>query len=287
DSHNHGYMFSGRHYRDFFNEQILIGPLGMFLFVGALLTLARSGAWRSPRMVFLIIAGMAFALATWMVGDSNLGYARDWDLLSHADIVFSVAGLGLFLARRTSFSGAAACLLIAWLTSLYHTVPWIMTNADEARSLARVQTLPLGYGRTEVLVAGWYERHNDPDHAREWLERSVAAYPGNPNSYYELGTMDLARHDYGDAAACFDNSVRCRPDRLPYRLMTVRAWFLAEQPARAVPHLQVLQDHYPSNMTVTLYLGEALYQSGHPSEAAQQFQEVRRSCGAMMRAQPN
>jgi tetratricopeptide (TPR) repeat protein len=236
--------------------------------------------------MFFIVAGAAFALASWMMEDSNLGYARDWDLLSHAGIVLTAAGLGLFLARRTQTATVLACLSIAWLMSLYHTAPWIATNADDARSLARVQTLPLGFGRTEVLVAGLYQRRGDIDRAREWLERSIAAYPGNPNSYYELGTMDLDRHDYAPAAACFENCVRCRPDRLPYRLLVVRAWFLAEQPGKAVPHLEFLQERNPYNMTVALYLGEALYQSGRAAEAAPQFQHARRSCGAMVLQQP-
>jgi tetratricopeptide (TPR) repeat protein len=286
DKRNAGYMFSTRHYRDFLNEQILVGPLGIFLFACALVTIAGSGARRSARQVFLVVAGASFVLATWPLGDSNLGYARDWDLLSHTGMVFTTAGLGLFLVRRTSYATVVAGLIIAFSMSLYHTVPWIATNANETRSLARLQTLPLGYGRTEVLVAGWYERHGDPDHAREWLERSIAAYPGNPNSYYEIGAMNLATHDYTNAAMAFENSVRCRPDRLPYRLATARAWFCAGQPAHAVPHLEAILQQYPDNMSAVVYMGEALYQSGRTADAAKQFERARRSCRAMTRHQP-
>ncbi|HET6347466.1 MAG TPA: tetratricopeptide repeat protein [Candidatus Krumholzibacteria bacterium] len=284
DQRTHGYMFSSPHYRDFFNEQILIGPLGLFLFLAAAVTVWRTRITGST--AFLLIGGIVFAGACWMIGDSNLGYARDWDLLSHAGIVLTVAGLGIFIARPAKAGTLTVCISVALLMSLYHSVPWFITNTREGPSLARLQTLPLGLGRTEVLIAGWYERHGDLVNERKWLERSIAAYSGNPNSFYKLGVMELNEHRYANAAVCFENSVRCRPQHFSYRAVLVRTYFMAAMPAKAVPHLEQMAKQSPNNLTITLYLGEARYQSGDTTMARVTFAQVRDTCRLMMQNQP-
>lgn len=277
DGHNAGYMFSGRHYRDFFNEQILIGPLGMFLFLAGAGTLIARRRIRAVEL-FFVAAGGAFAAACWMIGDSNLGYARDWDLLSHAGIVFTISGFGFFLVRGTRASSLIAGLLVAVVISLYHTVPWVLTNTNEARSLARLETLPLGLGRTEMVVASWYEHRGDEAHEREWLERSIAAFPNNANSYYMRGVLDLGQDDYPGAIVSFEDAVAARLDKVYYRVALSRACFMGGQPARAVPHLRMIASHDPANMTVALFLGEALYQSGQHAEAQSVFDNARCVC---------
>ena len=290
DPRNEGYTFSTRHYRDFLNEQVLIGPLGMFLFVAALVTLTRARTARratTATTLFFAIAGSAFAVACWSVGDSNLGYARDWDLLSHSGIVFTVAGLGLFLLRPAKPSTLVACLLIACAVSLYHTVPWIAVNTSEPRSLARLQTLPLGFGRTEVLVAGWYEHRGDHTRASEWLERSIVAFPNNPNSHYMLGMIEMNAYRYDRSLVAFENASKVRPDKANYRVMCVRASFLAAQPARAIPHLQAILRNEPGNVAVMLYLGEALLRMQSTEAARDVFQEVSKGCTEILAQQPN
>jgi Tfp pilus assembly protein PilF len=266
---------------------MLIGPLGLFLFLAALVTMTRPTTEQRGAAAFLASAGALFAVSSWMFGDSNLGYARDWDLLSHAGIVFTAAGFGLFLLRRTPFRLLAACLCIAWLVSLYHTVPWVLTNASETRSLARMQTLPLGYGRTEVLVAGWYERRGDIDRARAWLERSIAAFPANPNSHAILGSIEMKQHHYDRALVDFENAVRSRPDKISYRVSAVQASFLSGQPARAVPHLHAVLRQMPGNTYPVLVLAEAYHQSGRTEEATRFYTQARAACTDILTAQPS
>src|SRR5262249_43253621 len=53
-------LFSPRHVAEFLNEQALIGPLGLFLFVPAVcaFVFARRGSWRVPS--FLLLLGVTY-----------------------------------------------------------------------------------------------------------------------------------------------------------------------------------------------------------------------------------
>ena len=284
---NPGYMFSGAHYRDFFNEQLLIGPLGMFLFFGAAAYTAIfvRGA-RNRTIVFSLVAGLAMLVPCWMIGDSNLGYARDWDLLSHTGIVFTTAGLALLLVTRVPRPALVAALVIAVFVSLYHTVPWIATNASETRSLARLVTLPLGLGRTEVMVAWWYKSKGDETSERDWLHRSLAANRRNASAYYQLGVLDMKHRAYGDAIDSFQHMVALRPDKIEFRGRLAHAYYLADRLPEAASDLQFIVTQQPANRMALFYLGESLQQGGRTDEATEMFTRAEPLCLAAVIEQP-
>jgi hypothetical protein len=85
---------------DFLNQQALIGPLGLFLFLPVAVAAALGGALRNGKGLWLMAMGSAYLLASVIAGDSNLGVARNWDLLAPAGFVFTLAGLGLALQSR-------------------------------------------------------------------------------------------------------------------------------------------------------------------------------------------
>jgi hypothetical protein len=85
------YMFSSMRLRDFFNEQFLIGPLGLFLFIPAAVVALNRPDRKTLATVFFLVAGGSYLAAGWMAGDSNLGYARNWDLFARGGICFTTA----------------------------------------------------------------------------------------------------------------------------------------------------------------------------------------------------
>ncbi len=268
-----GYMWSQIHFRDFFNEQILIGPLGMFLFViAALITLPkgerRATAW------FVLIAGLGFLVACWMIGDSNLGYARDWDLLSHSGIVFTVAGLVLLMRQRMRHATAVAALACAIATSAYHTVPWIAVNANEERSLARLKTLPLGLGRTEVVVSTWYRQRGQFDQQRYWLKQAIARNPGNVNALYLLGALDYKLGRFQEAIPTLEAAVRIRPTKLEFRTLLAQSLYAVNRLEEALPHLEMVADADPRNAQTLMTLGESYYVLGRSAESLAVFQRA-------------
>jgi tetratricopeptide (TPR) repeat protein len=230
------YLWSLRHVRDFLNEQLLIGPLGFLLFVPALVVAWRSGAWRHPTTGFLLVCGLAYLGASWVAGDSNLGYARNWDLLAPGGLVQAAAGLGILAGVVSGPVLRPAALAVALGVSLYHTSPWIALNASTERGLQRMAGLPLGEGRAPTAVGNWYLRRGDDRRAREWFEKALGEYPRNVNALELLGLIHSRGGRMQEAAAAFERASALRPDKPDYRHNLAEALFQLGRYAEALPH---------------------------------------------------
>ena len=267
-----GYMLSWMHIRDFFNEQLLIGPLGLLLFLPALAFLPGARGTRGTS-IFLGIAGATYLATSWLAGDSNLGYARNWDLLAAGGLVFTVAGLGVLFARgvRVMWRPLLACAL---LVSIYHTAPWIATNVSEGPSLARLETLPLDRGRREVLVGKWHAERGDLEQATMWYQRAVRIFPANNNAQYLLGLTYFETGDLDRAAHHFEAAVNLRPRKLLFRLWLIDVLTALGEYERAIPHLTHAIEADPGNGRVWFIYADALEQTGRRDEAHRAFERA-------------
>jgi tetratricopeptide (TPR) repeat protein len=202
----------------------LIGPLGLFLFVpGACgFVLARRGAWRIPS--FLLLLGLTYFGASFVPRDLRLGYARDWDLFAPAGLVFTAAGLWLWLSLTERREARSVALSLALAFSLYHTAPWIAVNHSFDRSLERLKLLPLGGGRTEAAVGYWYARAGNLEQAHRWLEMGIRANPSNLPAYLVLAELDMDEGKFVEAAYAYWAASQLRPTFVSYRVReSVRA----------------------------------------------------------------
>jgi tetratricopeptide (TPR) repeat protein len=267
-------MFSGLHFRDFLNEQLLIGPLGIFLFVAASVTALANKRILGGARVFLVVAALGYLGAGWLAGDSNLGYARDWDVWAPAGLVLTAAGLGLFLTLGTGRRYARPALLCALLVSIYHTAPWVAINASAQRGLARLKTLPLGLGRTEVLVSQWYRDHGMDDERYDWLKRAVGVNPANNNAHYLLGVYHSQRGDMRAAADAFARAAELRRDKVLFRRMLADALIAIGRDEEAIPHLQFELERDPGNVARWMVYGETLRKTGRREQATVVFETM-------------
>ena len=217
------YGFKRPDVSDFINQQVLIGPLGFFLFVPALVaalaarTLAR---WQSALLVAL---AAAFLLACVIAGDSNLGVARNWDLLAPAGFVFTLAGLGLALGIEGSARERQRWLFLLSAASLFHTVPWIANNASFDRAFARLKTLPLGLGRMQAVVGEVYLERGQLDSASVWFRRALDENPANNLAASQLGRIAMSRGDYDFACEAFIAAAQARPEIEQYHYLLASA----------------------------------------------------------------
>src|SRR4029077_4104698 len=121
-----------------------------------------------PRTGFLLACSAGWLAACLVAGDSNLGYARNWDLLAPASLVLTVAGLGLLFPDARAAAAGRAALGVMLAVSLFHTAPWVAVNASLPRSIARFESLPLGLGRVESTLGYWSAREGDTKQAEIW-----------------------------------------------------------------------------------------------------------------------
>ena len=214
------YMLSWRHLRDFLNEHWLVGPLGIYLFLPALVLAAVRRQWRDAKAVFLAIAAGVFLAGSWAMSDPLLGYARDWDLFAPAAITYCAAGI-YYLASATPSAASARLLAFAAVMSLVSLVPWVWVNHSEARTLERFASLPLGFGRTEVVIGNHHLRQRDLDTALQWFQRALRVNPFNANAYWLIARVALVRGDNEDAIRAVKSALVTRPDKVEFREMMI------------------------------------------------------------------
>lgn len=264
---NADYMWSVRHLRDFFNEQLLIGPLGLALLLPGSWVFMRSGGG-SRVGAFLLLAAASYLGASWIASEPFLvlGYAREWDMLSPAGLVFTVAGLGLLFSTRQGWEGTTTALVWAVALSLFHTLPWIAVNASGIRGVERMKTLPLGEGRAETAVGTWYMRHGTDQEAIAWFQRALREYPRNVNAWDKLGLVYAGQNRMNEAADAYLRAVAIRPDKIAYRHNLVESLRQAGRFEESLPHIEWLCAQQPANLDCWLRWTSALEHAGRSQE---------------------
>jgi tetratricopeptide (TPR) repeat protein len=261
----HG-MFSLAHIWDFVNAQFLIGPLGLFFFVPCAIMALQKPEGRTISSVFLAVAGFTALGASWLAGDSNIGAARNWDLLAPMGICYTAAALYFLLHDVTDAARATRMLQFGLLFSLVCFIPWVWINHSEVRSLERFKTLPLGLGRTEVVVGNWYGRNQQPKEAEAWFRRALQVYPYNVNAFILLGELYASQKRYDLACESYAKAVELRPDKESVRVQYVGALFNSGRYEEAVPQLRWLVEKHPDVLGYWDGLGMALSSLGRREE---------------------
>jgi tetratricopeptide (TPR) repeat protein len=239
------YMFSWVHVRDFFNEHYLIGPLAAFFLLPAVgYAIFKRQAWNATGIFLAIAAGSYFA-GSWTMSEPLLGYARDWDLFAPAGVVYAAAGLYFFISHTAESPRLPRLLVFAVVFSLLQLAPFVRITHSQRLSLERFKYLPLGYGRTEVVVGNWYLRNGQRDQAETWLKRALEVYPYNANAFGFLGTMYAQDGNHDLASQAFERAVALRPDKKAFHNNLARSLIESERYEEAIPQLEwlVKRDH--------------------------------------------
>jgi len=273
DSWTGPYLFTPAHLRDMANLQLLIGPIGLAALVLLMPGLRRHSANRRVRAFLLALAG-TYAVVAVIAGDSNLGYARNWDLLAPAGIPFTVAALFLLLEQIRNPVQLQRALAVAGLVSVFHTASWVALNASLERSLERFKTLPLGGGRTESTVGYWYVCQGRPDLAEPWLHLALRENPSNARARMWLGHACMMSGRPQEAAAQFRLAVDQRPDVPLFRLSLINCLVLARESAAALSQARLLVRAEPTAARGWAVLGTVLLTLGQSTEAHDAFERA-------------
>jgi hypothetical protein len=217
-------LASARHLGNVMQAVWLVGPIGVLGWVGGLFLRPRGAT-----AVFAVVTGALALLAMFGVQDLRLGYARDWDLYAAPGVMLAIAGVALWSPRARGETGGAsgapaiAIAAIAAATSAVHTLPWIAVNASRECAFARLQTLPLGYGRTETAVAFWLAKEGNLGEALAWTDRALGENPANLAAW--LLRADLAQRAGAadDEARALKRATRLRPGESRFRVRLLDA----------------------------------------------------------------
>jgi predicted Zn-dependent protease len=154
--------------------------------------------------------------------------------------------------------------------------------AAELRQAA--QSWP-GDGRLRRELATSLYRARDLDAARPLLEELFQQEPGSAELAFMLGDAYLQQQQAEKAVAALESAVAAEPKLLPARAALGRAWMLAGDPARALPHLEAARET-DENGSLHYQLSRA-YQArgdaGRAEEALRRSQEIREAAEARQR----
>lgn len=246
------YSRSAVHVRDFLNEHLLLGPLGLFLLLPLLVPFGLDRRVPATVRATLGVAALTYACATWLTPDMPLGYARDWDVFAAAGCGLTIISVAMALAvvrapRRRLLLLAASCAL-----TLAHTLPWVAVNHANATAVARFATLPLGLGRTESTLAWWHLQRREYGEARVWIERSLRANPDNIRAVDLYGRVALLEGRPEIAVGAYRTGIVMRPERAEYRLQLAFSLHAAGRDAEALTALDTLERTHPDEPALWL-----------------------------------
>lgn len=269
-----GYTWSFVHARDFVNEHLLIGPLGLFLALPLLGWFIADRRTPVALRASLGVAALSFAAATWLTPDMPLGYARDWDVFAAVGCGLAILATAFTLALLRDGRRRRAALACACAVTLAHTLPWIAVNHSNGPALARFATLPLGLGRTESTLAWWHLQRREYGEARLWIERSLHANPDNVRAVDLYGRAALLEGRPEIAVQAYRAGTVMRPERPEYRLQLAFALHAAGRHGEALAALDTLERTHPDEPALWLERAMCTHALGDDAAARAQLERA-------------
>jgi len=265
------YTVSPAHLRDFANDQFLIGPFGAYLMVPALALLAWRAARgaaraRSPAAGFLAVASLTPLAGSFLTSEPLLGYPRDWDMFAAAGVAYTAAAAAFTVILVRDARPLRWLLGFAVVFSLLQLAPFVALNRDEARSVERFKTLPLGRGRTPVVVGNYYLRSGDLDEAERWLRRAIEENPGNATAHAFLALVLVRQGRPAEALRGYEAAILRHPDNRAYRVNHSSLAMREGQYARALPHVRWLTERFPGEVEHWRALARIAEETGDAEE---------------------
>jgi tetratricopeptide (TPR) repeat protein len=307
-------MFSLAHISEFANQLLLLSPLGMSLIAFFLSVKIRFNEFRDRLTNFLILA-TSFALLYLFDFNFTLGSA-DWDLRSMPAPFFGLLGILLFLrwaekpsavhrpstSLRTSPQSAdqnrsnanrprseetrtigsrmgkrfgAWGVIFIWF-SLFHTVPWIMINAHNQRSLDRYLLIqendphPVDQtGYNLYKIARILRLAELPDEIPTMYERAIER-----NAYDTLSYFNLAAHYHQNdmldqAVPVLDTLLKVDPTYPKANWMLGNIYVMWKEYAKALPYLEKAHPLLADNTDFLYELGASYFQTEEIQKAGQ------------------
>lgn len=208
-------LFSFAHLVDTINEQLLISPVGIVLWVVVIFFAGKINFKDKVVAFFMIVTLFSFIFA--FVIDPKLGYARDWDLFSFTALGYTLLGIYLVFNyfREAKLKNLSYVTMVLTFTALFSTLPWIYVNAQEDKSVERFKALldldakRSAYGH-EILAIHYREKGFRNEEIEEW--KKALSIVENERYAQHLGITYLKLGRYQEAIAIFKKAIQLNPN---------------------------------------------------------------------------
>lgn len=242
-------LFCGEHISEFVNQLFLLSPVGILSFAFFLFYTIRYKDFKD-RILNLLLISSIFSLTFIFIYDSKLG-RMDWDLRSFPGIFFTLLGILLFIKWGERWTRFRNYGLILIMVSFFHTVPWVLVNANKQTSIDRY-----------VLIA-----KNDPhaqskddrgiwrmgrildyagltDKAEEIFKHGLEKNPKDLGNYSYLGKHYFQQGKYDQAIIYLEKAIQLEPRSQSIRFLLGRAYAKKMDFQKALFHLEKVKNTY-------------------------------------------
>jgi Tfp pilus assembly protein PilF len=261
-STNYGFtMFCGAHFGEFLNQVLLLSPPGIILFAFFLFYFLRRRFFGDPILNFLLISSLAGLLLIFIY-NSRWGSA-DWDLRAFPGIFFTLFGVLLLVRWGGGWGRFKEYGLILIAVSLYHTVPWVLLNAEKQMSLDRYVLTATNDKHILSASSGglWtvgrvLEKAGFTEEAEDVYRQGMDKNPQSVVYYSTLANNLYTQGRYDEAISYLQRGLKLEPQSREVRISLARTHLKKEELAKAIPYLESLKGEMDDDFVFVLTLSK-------------------------------
>jgi Tfp pilus assembly protein PilF len=209
-------LFSLSHLLDFLNHQLLISPLGIPIWIILGVFFWKKIDFKKREMVFLLIMSIC-SLVFGLIVDPKLGYPRDWDLFAFTGLGYTIMGVFLLFSvlKESELKRDRYITLALISTAFISTIPWIYVNANEKKTVERLNHVLELDGKRSALgheaLAYYYRNYRQKDKEIEEWKKAIALIE-KPRYFKNLGAVYVEMGKYQEAAWQLEKVMEKEPE---------------------------------------------------------------------------
>ncbi|MGB2697193.1 MAG: tetratricopeptide repeat protein [Candidatus Zixiibacteriota bacterium] len=207
-------LFSWAHIMEYFNQLLLLSPVGIILFF---LFAGKVFKQKDPVIGFLFVASI-FSLVFIFLFNSVLGSA-DWDLRAFPGIFFVLFGSLFFLKEKRGWINLKNLAFLMLWVSFFHIVPWIALNHNSEKSLDHYKLIQLNDPHPQdktnynlFKIARVLEMAELYDESERLYKQGIRENPLDVRNYHNLSALYLKINRNDEAESLLTQVLKVHPD---------------------------------------------------------------------------
>lgn len=261
-------LFSWAHILELLNQILLISPVGFLVLIFFGFHLLRFREFGEPMVNFLLL-GVLLSVCFLLVFNFVLG-STDWDFRSFPTDFFVLLGVLLFIKWGGSWKNFKHYALILIVVSFYHTIPWILINADHTRSVNRYIMIrendphPQDENNYNTMpTAMMLEQANLPGEAIKIYENAIRKNPGDPRNYYFLAETHCRQRSFYAALFHLKKGQKLLTNDPSYIRLEGLIYQWTGQREKAIACFESVADSFADDLEFLLNLSVLFYKAGN------------------------
>jgi tetratricopeptide (TPR) repeat protein len=270
-------MFSHFHFIDFFNHNVLLNPLSLFIIIYFLIFYFKKLNWRDPVFIFLLICTIS-SLGFEFTFRYAFGMSNSWNVSAPFGI-FLILLSGYLVITNIKFNTNNFSLITVLAGVLiFHSMTWIGVNYSPAAvteksktnlnmNLVTLSSIRGVYGH---LVTYNYSQNNVEDAFRNSFEE-LEKLPDDFHPYLQLYDCYSHKKEVNKAVEILEQAKKKNISNIRINALLASNYFKQRNYEKAIMNSKEVLEMDSKNMTMYYNIGMSFMNSGKPDSAIDYF----------------